>query len=118
MDGYPSLRHRAGQAIVPPRHDGIIAPQLDSGVRGCRQIIRCSETPWHGPEFTHHEVADDQSRPIEIPVVAQFALISFGVIEQSFNIVREATGRARGRIFAYVRYLDALNAEAAEPTPN
>ena len=27
------------------------------------------------------------------------------------KIVRETTGRARGRIFAYVRYLDALNAE-------
>jgi Fic family protein len=31
---------------------------------------------------------------------------------QKLGIVRETTGRARGRIFAYVRYLDALNAEA------
>jgi cell filamentation protein, protein adenylyltransferase len=30
---------------------------------------------------------------------------------QKLRIVRETTGRARGRIFAYVRYLDALNAE-------
>lgn len=30
---------------------------------------------------------------------------------QNQRIVRETTGRARGRIFAYVRYLDALNAE-------
>ncbi len=30
---------------------------------------------------------------------------------QNLKIVRETTGRARGRIFAYVRYLDALNAE-------
>jgi Fic family protein len=31
---------------------------------------------------------------------------------QRLGIVRETTGRARGRIFAYVRYLEALNAEA------
>jgi hypothetical protein len=30
---------------------------------------------------------------------------------QKLGIVRETTGRARGRIFAYVRYLDALNDE-------
>jgi len=30
---------------------------------------------------------------------------------QKLGIVRETTGRARGRVFAYVRYLDALNAE-------
>ena len=30
---------------------------------------------------------------------------------QKLGIVRETTGRARGRIFAYARYLDALNAE-------
>jgi Fic family protein len=30
---------------------------------------------------------------------------------QNLKIVRETTGRARGRIFAYVRYLDALSAE-------
>jgi Fic family protein len=28
------------------------------------------------------------------------------------QIVREITGRARGRIYAYTRYLDALNAES------
>ena len=33
------------------------------------------------------------------------------------KIVRETTGRARGRIFAYVRYLDALNTEAVTPAP-
>jgi hypothetical protein len=33
------------------------------------------------------------------------------------GIVRETTGRARGRIFAYVRYLDALNAEIETPPP-
>jgi Fic family protein len=32
---------------------------------------------------------------------------------QKLGIVRETTGRARRRIFAYVRYLDALNAEDA-----
>ena len=31
------------------------------------------------------------------------------------EIVRETTGRARGRIFAHARYLDALNSEAAIP---
>ena len=36
---------------------------------------------------------------------------------QKLGIVRETTGRARGRIFAYVRYLDALNAEAEATTP-
>ena len=36
---------------------------------------------------------------------------------QKLGIVRETTGRARGRIFAYVRYLDALNAETAATTP-
>jgi hypothetical protein len=30
--------------------------------------------------------------------------------------VRETTGRARGRIFAYVRYLDALNTESETTT--
>lgn len=36
---------------------------------------------------------------------------------QKLGIVRETTGRARGRIFAYVRYLDALNAETETTTP-
>jgi Fic family protein len=36
---------------------------------------------------------------------------------QKLRIVRETTGRARGRIFAYVRYLDALNAESDATTP-
>jgi hypothetical protein len=36
---------------------------------------------------------------------------------QKLKIVRETTGRARGRIFAYVRYLDALNAETDATTP-
>jgi Fic family protein len=36
---------------------------------------------------------------------------------QRLGIVRETTGRARGRIFAYVRYLDALNAETEATTP-
>jgi Fic family protein len=31
---------------------------------------------------------------------------------ENLKIVRETTGRARGRIFSYVRYLDALNSEA------
>jgi Fic family protein len=30
---------------------------------------------------------------------------------EGLGIVRETTGRARGRVFAYVRYLEALNAE-------
>ena len=30
---------------------------------------------------------------------------------ENAKIVREITGRARGRIYAYARYLDALNAE-------
>ena len=33
---------------------------------------------------------------------------------QKLGIVRETTGRARGRIFAYVRYLDALNADTKQ----
>jgi hypothetical protein len=36
---------------------------------------------------------------------------------QKLGIVRETTGRARGQIFAYVRYLDALNAEIETTTP-
>jgi Fic family protein len=37
---------------------------------------------------------------------------------ENLNIVRETTGRARGRIFSYVRYLDALNSEVVGPAPN
>jgi Fic family protein len=33
---------------------------------------------------------------------------------QKLGIVRETTGRARGRIFAYVRYLDALNGDRGD----
>lgn len=33
---------------------------------------------------------------------------------ERLGIVRETTGRARGRIYNYARYLDALNAETAE----
>ncbi|MGH8137512.1 MAG: Fic family protein [Steroidobacteraceae bacterium] len=36
---------------------------------------------------------------------------------ERLGIVRETTGRARGRIYAYVRYLEALNAEPREDTP-
>ena len=32
------------------------------------------------------------------------------------GIVRETTGKARGRVFAYARYLDALNAENGTAT--
>lgn len=31
---------------------------------------------------------------------------------EKLGIVRETTGRARGRVVAYARYLDALNAES------
>jgi Fic family protein len=34
---------------------------------------------------------------------------------ERLNMVRETTGRARGRILSYVRYLDALNSEAVTP---
>jgi hypothetical protein len=37
--------------------------------------------------------------------------------EATWLSLRETTGRARGRIFAYVRYLDALNAETEATTP-
>jgi Fic family protein len=33
---------------------------------------------------------------------------------ERLGIVLETTGRARGRIYSYVRYLDALSAETAE----
>jgi hypothetical protein len=36
---------------------------------------------------------------------------------QKLGIVSETTGRVRGWIFAYVRYLDALNAEIETPPP-
>ena len=65
------LRHRAGEAIVPSRHDGFVAPQRYSVVRGRRQVVGDPEAPGLRPEFTHHEIANDQTSPIEIPVIAQ-----------------------------------------------
>jgi DNA-binding transcriptional ArsR family regulator len=53
-----------------------------------------------------------QSTGLTIPTVTQ----ALGELPK-LGIVRETTGRARGRIFAYVRYLDALNAES-ETTPS
>jgi Fic family protein len=47
-----------------------------------------------------------QSTGFTTPTVTQ----ALGELRK-LGIVRETTGRARGRIFAYVRYLDALNAE-------
>ena len=35
---------------------------------------------------------------------------------ERLGIVRETTGRARGRVFAYARYLEALNAESGPAT--
>jgi Fic family protein len=51
-----------------------------------------------------------QSTGLTTPTVTQ-ALRAL----EKLKIVRETTGRARGRIFAYVRYLDALNTEAVTP---
>jgi Fic family protein len=51
-----------------------------------------------------------QSTGLTTPTVTQ----ALGEL-QKLGIVRETTGRARGRIFAYVRYLDALNAEIETP---
>jgi len=53
-----------------------------------------------------------QSTGLTTPTVTQ----ALGEL-QKLGIVRETTGRARGRIFAYVRYLDALNAENEATTP-
>jgi Fic family protein len=53
-----------------------------------------------------------QSTALTTPTVTQ-ALRAL----EKLKIVRETTGRARGRIFAYVRYLDALNTEAVTPAP-
>ena len=53
-----------------------------------------------------------QSTGLTTPTVTQ----ALGEL-QKLGIVRETTGRARGRIFAYVRYLDALNAEIETPPP-
>jgi Fic family protein len=47
-----------------------------------------------------------QSTGLTTPTVTQ-ALRAL----EKLKIVRETTGRARGRIFSYVRYLDALNSE-------
>ena len=51
-----------------------------------------------------------KSTKLTTPTVTQ----ALRALEQ-LNIVRETTGRARGRIFSYVRYLDALNSEAVAP---
>lgn len=51
-----------------------------------------------------------KSTGLTTPTVTQ----ALRALEQ-LNIVRETTGRARGRIFSYVRYLDALNSEAVAP---
>jgi Fic family protein len=48
-----------------------------------------------------------KSTGLTTPTVTQ----ALRALEQ-LKIVRETTGRARGRIFSYVRYLDALNSEA------
>jgi Fic family protein len=53
-----------------------------------------------------------QSTGLTTPTVTQ----ALGEL-QKLGIVRETTGRARGRVFAYVRYLDALNAEIETPPP-
>jgi Fic family protein len=53
-----------------------------------------------------------QSTGFTTPTVTQ----ALGAL-QKLGIVRETTGRARGRIFAYVRYLDALNTETVATTP-
>jgi Fic family protein len=50
-----------------------------------------------------------QSTGFTTPTVTQ----ALGELRK-LGIVRETTGRARGRIFAYVRYLDALNAETEQ----
>lgn len=36
---------------------------------------------------------------------------------ERLGIVRETTGRARGRVYSYARYLEALNAESGEGSP-
>jgi Fic family protein len=51
-----------------------------------------------------------KSTGLTTPTVTQ----ALRALEQ-LKIVRETTGRARGRIFSYVRYLDALSSEAAAP---
>jgi Fic family protein len=53
-----------------------------------------------------------QSTGLTTPTVTQ-ALRAL----EKLMIVRETTGRARGRIFSYIRYLDALNTEAVTPAP-
>jgi Fic family protein len=63
-----------------------------------------------------------QSRPLAtIAALAKSTGLTTPTVTQALraleqlNIVRETTGRARGRIFSYVRYLDALNSEAVAP---
>jgi Fic family protein len=53
-----------------------------------------------------------QSTGLTTPTVTQ-ALHAL----EKLKIVRETTGRARGRIFSYVRYLDTLNSETIAPEP-
>jgi Fic family protein len=53
-----------------------------------------------------------KSTGLTTPTVTQ----ALGALEK-LQIVRETTGRARGRIFSYVRYIDALNYEAVAPAP-
>ena len=53
-----------------------------------------------------------KSTGLTTPTVTQ----ALRALEQ-LNIVRETTGRARGRIFSYMRYLDALNSEAVARAP-
>jgi hypothetical protein len=65
------LRHRAAEAIVPSRHDRFVAPQRYSVVCGRGQVVGDPEALGLRSEFTHQEIADDQTSPIEIPVIAQ-----------------------------------------------
>lgn len=36
---------------------------------------------------------------------------------ERLGMLRETTGRARGRVYSYARYLEALNAETGEGSP-
>jgi hypothetical protein len=62
-------------------------------------------------------VREDRIQLRELGRQAHAALLvqeALRALEQ-LNTVRETTERARGRIFSYVRYLDALNSEAVAP---
>lgn len=56
-----------------------------------------------------HEFGETPGVPVEdVAEVSRYvALRELGRL----GIVRETTGRARGRVYAYVRYLEALNGE-------